>query len=205
MELFLVRHGQSIGNVTQGQDMPDSELTGLGRYQAEKVAEYLMPRNINRIISSPLLRAVQTARPLANALSLPIEVWKELYEQRKESPYIGPARRELSWMFPEAVWPRQMEAEGWHCPGGETDEATASRAAAIVQRLRRLDGERVAVFAHGTLNEYLIREVLQMSDASHIRFQLLNASVNCFEFKENAALVVRKLNFTEHLDTEHQS
>ena len=64
MRLYLVRHGESIAqskNLVCGQ--MDSELTSLGRMQAEKLCEQFKLRNElwDHVYVSPLIRAVDTA------------------------------------------------------------------------------------------------------------------------------------------------
>lgn len=200
MELFLVRHGQSVGNIMMDQDLPDSPLTELGLRQAERAAAYLSRRSITRIISSPLIRALQTARPLANAIAQPIEVWLELHEHRKEPSCKGATRAELLGVYPEALLPDELEESGWHYAGTESETAVRRRAAAIARRLRQFrDNERLAVFAHGTLNEYLIREFLRVPVHIHVRFEQSNTGVNHFTI-EGEQLRVHKLNDTVHLN-----
>src|SRR5687767_1496525 len=71
--LYLIRHGQSAGNAEGrfGGHGP-TPLSELGVQQAEKTARVLAKEGINAIYTSDLLRAVQTAGPLAELLDLPI-------------------------------------------------------------------------------------------------------------------------------------
>ncbi len=71
--LYLVRHGQSAGNAEGrfGGHSP-TPLSKLGHEQAEITAKALAKERITAIYSSDLLRAVQTAEPLAELLNLPI-------------------------------------------------------------------------------------------------------------------------------------
>lgn len=69
--LFLVRHGRAAA----GWDTDvDPALDGLGRQQAEAVAEALAPRGPLAVVSSPLLRCQQTARPLAAAWGAEVRI-----------------------------------------------------------------------------------------------------------------------------------
>lgn len=65
-ELILVRHCQSSG---QGSDAP---LTETGRSQAARLAQFLSRFELDRLVSSPCLRARQTAQPTAARTGLPI-------------------------------------------------------------------------------------------------------------------------------------
>lgn len=70
-KIFLVRHGQSEDNaagVLGGRR--DSGLTALGMRQARRTAEELQGRGISVIYSSPLKRAYDTARSIADKLGI---------------------------------------------------------------------------------------------------------------------------------------
>ncbi|KAI3428708.1 hypothetical protein D9Q98_007532 [Chlorella vulgaris] len=72
-ELVLVRHGETPWNVEhrlQGQLLPGPGLTERGRHQAEVLAKRLQHERFHRILSSDLLRAVQTAELVAAAQQL---------------------------------------------------------------------------------------------------------------------------------------
>jgi broad specificity phosphatase PhoE len=78
MKIVLVRHGRpDEGHAERPQDPP---LTEEGRRQARAVAALLACEGIARIVTSPLLRARQTAEPLGAHLGLVPEVvdgWAE--------------------------------------------------------------------------------------------------------------------------------
>lgn len=78
MDLYIIRHGESQGNV--GQDVENPRLTEFGQKQAELLALRLRNVKFDAILSSPLTRAVQTATPLAELRGMPITVFDELYE-----------------------------------------------------------------------------------------------------------------------------
>ena len=83
LTLLLVRHGQSEWNAAglmQGQT-PHVPLTDLGRTQAEAAAEELAGLSPGVLISSDLVRAVQTAEPCARTTGLPIVTTPALREQ----------------------------------------------------------------------------------------------------------------------------
>lgn len=72
--VLLIRHGQSVTNVTQvftgHYDVP---LSPLGQEQARRTAAYLQKNfRIDAIYASDLMRAMQTAQPTAAAFGLPI-------------------------------------------------------------------------------------------------------------------------------------
>ena len=81
-KLIIIRHGESIYNLEHrytGQiDVP---LTEKGVLQAKITANYILENyKIDEIYSSDLSRAVNTAKPIADALGLPIKTDKRLRE-----------------------------------------------------------------------------------------------------------------------------
>ncbi len=85
MTLHLVRHGESVWNTqrrVQGQSPDAPGLTERGRAQAAWAASALGARApIDRVLTSDLTRAVETARPIAAALGRVAEPDARLREQ----------------------------------------------------------------------------------------------------------------------------
>lgn len=81
--IHLMRHGEvdNPDGVLYGR-LPGFGLTPLGKEMAQFVADFLVDegRDITHVISSPLLRAQQTAMPTAEAFNLPIELDPRLIE-----------------------------------------------------------------------------------------------------------------------------
>ncbi|MDP9394196.1 MAG: histidine phosphatase family protein [Actinomycetota bacterium] len=71
--VHLVRHGEvhNPQGVLYGR-LPGYHLSALGQRMAERVAEVLSRRDVTAVIASPLERAQETARPLAEALGLEV-------------------------------------------------------------------------------------------------------------------------------------
>ena len=78
--LFLIRHGKAGERSEWAEDDRLRPLTKKGRRQAEGIAEALESEGMARIVSSPYVRCVQTVRPLALLLGLPVEAREELSE-----------------------------------------------------------------------------------------------------------------------------
>ena len=105
MELFIIRHGQSANNALA--DLRDREvdppLTGLGKQQAQLLAEHLATGatddwvfdpvsgtsnfrlrkgfGITALFCSPMYRSMQTAEPVGRALGLAPQVWIDIHEE----------------------------------------------------------------------------------------------------------------------------
>ena len=72
--LLLIRHGENdfVKKHRLAGRLPGVNLNDTGRQQAQAIAEKLATAPIKAIYSSPLERTIQTAEPLARALSLPV-------------------------------------------------------------------------------------------------------------------------------------
>lgn len=139
--LYLVRHCQSSGQA------PDAPLTKLGLEQAERLAAWLRPLGIVRIVSSPYLRARQSVEPLARHLGLAVETDDRLIERM---------------LSPEPLddWLDRLRA-AWDdhdlvLPGGESSRQATTRGLAAVTDVLA-DGRQPAVVAsHGNLISLLL-------------------------------------------------
>lgn len=76
MEIILVRHGENLANITKefSHKKVDYELTEKGILQSRQTSEALRNLKIDRIISSPLKRAIQTAEQISNSIGLTVEI-----------------------------------------------------------------------------------------------------------------------------------
>lgn len=81
--IHLVRHGEvdNPNGVLYGR-LPNFALTTLGRQMAEAAAKELVSTGANytKLISSPLLRTLQSARPIAEALNLSVSTENQIIE-----------------------------------------------------------------------------------------------------------------------------
>jgi probable phosphoglycerate mutase len=133
MTLFLVRHGQTVMNRGgRFQGRADSPLTELGEAQADMVAA--------RVVTSPLVRATQTAIRIAARLDADMEVDDRLIE----IDYGSWDRAPLSSVSAEE-WARWRANPGFTPPGGESLEDVWARAIACADELLMPDRTTIAV------------------------------------------------------------
>jgi broad specificity phosphatase PhoE len=81
--VHLVRHGEVFNpeKVLYGR-LPGYRLSGAGEQQAKITAEHLAELDVAAVVASPLLRARQTAAPIAAAHQLPVCIDHRLIESR---------------------------------------------------------------------------------------------------------------------------
>jgi probable phosphoglycerate mutase len=144
LTLLLVRHGQSEWNeagLMQGQTH-SPRLTELGHRQAADAARTLAAQGPGALVSSDLLRAVETAEHCARATGLALRTTPALREQ-SYGVLEGRPSRELwdvvDWTDPD-----------WAAEGGESQAALHARVAGYLARLcADPPAEVVALVTHG--------------------------------------------------------
>lgn len=144
LTLLLVRHGQSEWNAAglmQGQT-PHVPLTALGHQQAAAAAADLVDLRPGALLSSDLLRAVETAEHCARATGLPIETSPALREQG----YGVLEGRRSSDLWDVVDWTDPH----WSAPGGESLADLHSRVAAFLHHLAaEPPADVIALVTHG--------------------------------------------------------
>lgn len=174
MKLYFVRHGESTANLAQefsnsGWKHP---LTKVGVEQARTAASGLSDLRVERIYSSPVMRAVQTAQILAESLGAPLESHEALREW-DVGVYEGtdqPAGWELH---------RQVQDDWFiygkldsRMPGGESFYDIRERFAPFVESLVRKGrhtNQKVVLVGHGGLYMAMLPEIFGNVDWAFAR------------------------------------
>ena len=153
--VFLARHGQTERNA-QGryQGSLDSPLTALGRTQARASAETMRGRGVQWLLCSPLGRARHTARVVAEAVGLPVEVDAELAEI-SIGRWEGLTRQEVNERYPgeRARRMRDPDRVSYRYAGGESLGDILTRARSVADRL---DERTTLIVAHAGINRVLV-------------------------------------------------
>jgi broad specificity phosphatase PhoE len=99
--LHLVRHGEVYNpDHVVYADLPGFYLSATGRSQAAAAAARLGYLGADLVVSSPLDRAVQTARPISDTLGVPLDTDERLTEWRLARRWAGVAWERLPDVFP---------------------------------------------------------------------------------------------------------
>jgi broad specificity phosphatase PhoE len=179
-EIVLVRHGETEwsadGRHTGRSDIP---LTATGRRQARDLGRALAGRRFERVLTSPLSRAIETCE-LAGLAE-------------------GAARRDelREWDYGEyegrTTPDIRTERPGWYlwrdgCPGGESAAEVGRRADRIVAELRSLDGD-AAIFAHGHLLRVLTARWLELPPEDGRCFALATATLSTVGYERETSVI----------------
>jgi broad specificity phosphatase PhoE len=200
LEILLLRHAQSQGNEEGrfGGHGP-TPLTSLGRDQAEATARAMAREGgLNAIISSDLVRAVQTAQVIAEATDVRIDTTTELRE-RSVGIFTGLTFVEAQERHPEA-YQALMRRDPSACPpDGETHWQCASRVAACFDRVTsRYPTGRVLIVSHAYTINLLVRRLFRLSDSTEF-FQIDNGALHRLKRRRDGGWTVVALNDRAHL------
>jgi broad specificity phosphatase PhoE len=150
--IYLVRHGQTPLNESDVlRGLADPPLDETGRDQARCLGIALANRSLSAVLASPLLRARQTAQPVAERVGLAVSTYQGLLD-RDYGPWTGISR--------ETVISRWGSVD--RAPGVEPQSAVRERAVCGLTEIARccLGGIAVVV-SHDAVN----RQVLAAFDA----------------------------------------
>lgn len=177
-ELYLVRHGETEWNAARRiQGRTDIPLNDTGRAQARQAAELLARRRWQGVYTSPLGRAHETARIIADRLGLEGVTDIDALVERDYGEAEGMGFDEIEALYPEGV----------RAPGQETREEVAARVVpTLLELAERHPGERLVIVSHGGA----IRSVLQTAEPGTRHPRITNASVHSFRVEDGALRLI---------------
>ena len=203
MLLYLIRHAESQNNATPAYNrVEDPALTAVGRLQARHLAQWSEGLKFDMLITSPVLRALQTARPIHECTGHHVHVWDNVFEQGGIFRGFGPdakqggpglTRRQihqqaagdvslctLDGSIGESGWwgrPRETQAEAWQ------------RAAMVAKRLvacASKQAEALVVVTHADFKRKLLMTLLPESLGPNQINRLSNTGVTKLEWDASA-------------------
>ena len=203
MRLILARHGETESNrerLALGRE--DVPLNEKGRLQARALARSLEGLPIAAVYSSPLVRALDTARAIAELFGLEVHVEERLIEM-DVGEMEGLTPQELRARYGDFIrrW-FTAEAATMPMPGGENLQQVQDRAWATVESLRERHPEEtvVAVSHNFTIHAVACRALrLPLAEFRRLRIDLGAKAV--LEIDPKRVMLV-ELNDTCHLRAE---
>jgi 2,3-bisphosphoglycerate-dependent phosphoglycerate mutase len=142
LNIYVVRHCKAEGQ------SPSANLTEEGYLQAELVAEFLHGKNIENIISSPFLRAIQSISPLAEKIQV------KLHRDDRLSERILCGESSSNWL--EMLRHTFTDLELCY-EGGESSITAMNRALAVITDVKNSGLSNVVIVTHGNLMSLLLK------------------------------------------------
>ena len=197
--ILLLRHGQTQMSVERKYSgRSDAPLTAAGVQQAAAAAKHLAGAGLSVIITSPLLRTVQTAQEVASITGAPI-VTDDGFRETDFGAWEG-----LTFAEVRERWPAEVSA--WLAdpavppPDGESFAEVSERVAGALQRvLADRAGQTVLIVSHVTPIKMLVTTALLAPPAALYRMHLDVAALCEIDWYADGPAVLRSFNDTGHL------
>jgi transcription factor C subunit 7 len=159
---WVMRHGDRLDNhdsnwKKNAKFRDDTPLSPVGHVQSGDVARFIASHdsNVKHILSSPFLRAIETASPLSKALNLPIKLEKSVWETGCRSP--PPPHTDAEGFF--------LDTSGYEsafeptCGERPADfRPRLARSAKILAEKFPVGSGNVCIFSHADPSAYLVTE-----------------------------------------------
>lgn len=188
-QLFLIRHG--LPHEDHPLSPGDPPLHPQGVRHARRLATVMAQLGIDRIVSSPQQRALETASPLAAKLQMNLEVINGLAEidhgvERYRSLETFRAEEPHRWT--------EFIASPERFFGKDPEAFRATVLASFQEILRTPDSRSIAVFSHGMTIKTLLSAVLGLPGTNFAKFSLAHCSVTRLSGTEVRSLRIDSVN-----------
>lgn len=181
-KVYVVRHGETDYNLqrryTGRVDVPLNET---GEAQAREAAMALRDRSIDVILSSPLLRARQTAAAIAKELRLSVQLVDEFVE-RNEGVLEGLTVEEVERLHPDMRGP-EVRRDWHHAPaGGESlHDVDARVRRGLFRAMAEWPDHNILVVAHYVVARMIFRHFRRPTMDEFYAFRPENCCVSAYD------------------------
>ncbi len=199
--LILIRHGETIWNRERKlMGIMDIPLTAEGKRQAAKVATHLRSYPLDVIFTSPLTRALDTARKIYHFHPKIALITKNELRERDFGSVEGFGYEEVNSIYPELIYSESWKYLHFRPKGGESLADLCIRADKFLSVILPLyEGKNIAVVSHGTFLRVLICRVLSLSLTDYSPLYMNNTGITILELSKKFGGTIHAANYTAHL------
>ena len=173
-QLFFVRHGQTEWNaIARMQGQWNSDLSDLGRAQAEVNGRLLAGLEIQTLFASPLDRTRQTAEIVNRHLEVPVE-----FDDRLKEWDCGDWSGHM-YADVKTRWAKEwaaLEADRFHYrgPNCENYPDMIRRSTPFLDEIRAHPARNIAIVSHGMIGRVMVATLLGYDEARTLSFHQRN-------------------------------
>lgn len=173
--LYVARHGQTVWNAQNKVcGITDVDLTEKGIEQAKTLAYLVESQNISLILSSPLRRAVDTSKIVANICNIPIEIDQRLIEQNY-GIYEGVDRKNEAFL-------NNKRNFAYKYPNGESMMQVAYRVYGLIDEIRyKYQKDNILIISHGGVCRIINTYFKDMTNEEFFNYTLKNGVLEKYE------------------------
>jgi len=169
---FLIRHGESVYNLKKLHQgwTADTPLTDKGKKQSAKIGRYLKKLKPDLLITSPFVRAMQTAKIISSYVDLPVKRDREIIDYRRSRQFEGLHYSKYINDPKYLLWKKKSTKDPhFKLKDGESLYEFGKRLHSFARKLdKSYSGKKIVIVTHRDaiieLLRYLTREVLARSD-----------------------------------------
>lgn len=191
--IYMVRHGQTDGNLGKAYLGAKDPLTEHGREQARKVAERCAKLPLDVIISSSMDRARDTAAKISEVTGVSFEISDNFVEAMEPSSIIGLERADPRHQEIFHAWRNTFFKEGRKEGDGENFSEMAARADRALAELEARAESNILVVSHGFFARMFLGKVLFGSGLTADEYRKIvervprteNTHISVFHYDEN--------------------
>ncbi|MBE6796115.1 MAG: histidine phosphatase family protein [Ruminococcaceae bacterium] len=197
LEIIFIRHAETNYTDIGDRDNCDGELTEFGEKQCCILGEKLKNVEIDGFITSSLLRAFKTATGVCKAKknSPVLYICPELIECGCTPGYFGCSEKYLQKYYKNTKMCKKLFGTKEYEFGCEAVEDNNRRAQKVIEYIKEkyTYGNRVAVFSHHGMLEYLIPTALGLETRKFF-FSLDNISMTVVQYTRDGACILKDVN-----------
>lgn len=202
MKLIIIRHGESEADILKVlEGRADYPLTERGRNQAISASKWICNHEeIDRIISSPLKRAKETAEIIGKQMNLKVE-FNDMLMEWDNGLLAGLSRDEADRLYPIPEGGKKPHHE---IANSESLINFRGRAESFLSHLKEEANDDVLLVTHGGMINMIFQSLMNLPMLSNVVVGSDDTAIHKFEL-DGTKVFIEYMNSVEHLtnvDTE---
>jgi probable phosphoglycerate mutase len=149
MNIFLIRHGQTLLNQDNRHQYSSTPLSEKGVKEVQSISKHLKEAKIDKIYSSPLVRAKQTAEAISQVTGKKVVYLNELKEIKRPSEIEGKSHFEPNVQKIKQSIKRNYESKNWHHSDEENFWDVKDRVFHLMKFMENENGYNILLVTHG--------------------------------------------------------
>ena len=197
-KIILVRHGETewnVGEIYRGR--VDISLDKMGIKQAELLGKYLSDLTLDAIYSSPLRRALDTAKIIAQYQDVGVQVTDGLIDFHY-GEWQSLSDQEVRRLYPVLLNEWHTAPHRVKMPGGESLDDVKERAVSVINDVISKYEGSVALVSHRVVNKVLICSLLGLDNSHFWNIKQDVGGITIFDYI-NGRFILTEHNNTSHL------
>lgn len=168
MKIYIIRHGQTTGDVENRYGGAyDDELTEKGYIQTQELSNKLVGSGIQILFCSPLKRAQQTAEILNSKLGCEVKTVNGLRERNKNGILTGMTKDEAKTKYPELV--EKLKDYKNQIEGAESQEDFVDRIKKVFAEVTSKENySTIGIVTHGMPIWVVFGNILKNNNVSSV-------------------------------------